>query len=200
MKLGISPSSIESQPVQAGETEEPGSNPSEDKRKAFTLDEGSVAGYAADRLEQRLAEFQALVAISHPTNDASELHQLRIAAKRIRYLLEVVEEMGFGDATSALAWLRMLQDRIGDWHDLEALEEEIIAIVSSREFMKEHLAESSTMLQAAVHLQKKKDTLVAKLFPVRVPKTLQATSRRIARALRSTSTEQGAVAAAPKSE
>ena len=148
------------------------------------VDERRVAAYAAERLDQRLSEFQALAAQSHPTNNPAELHQLRIAAKRVRYLLEIVTEMGFGDATRALAWLRTLQDRIGDWHDLEALEEEIIAIVSSTEFMKQHLAESSQMLQAAAHLQKKKETLVSRLFPVRVPRYLEVTSQRIARALR----------------
>lgn len=152
--------------------------------KEVVLDEQRVAAYAAERLDQRFAEFQALAALSHPTNDPAELHQLRIAAKRVRYLLEIVSEMGYGDVTRALAWLRTLQDRIGDWHDLEALEGEIIAIVSNPEFMKQHLAESSQMLQAASHLQKKKEALVSRLFPVRVPRHLEITSRRIARALR----------------
>jgi len=148
------------------------------------IDERKVAAYAAERLDQRLAEFQALVAQSHPTTDPTELHQLRIAAKRVRYLLEVVRQMGFGDGTRALAWLRTLQDRIGDWHDLEALEEEIIEITSSRKFLKQHLAESGRILQAAAHLQKKKEALVSKLFPVRVPRTLILTAQRTAKALR----------------
>jgi CHAD domain-containing protein len=152
--------------------------------ETMELDERSVAGYAAERLDQRLEELQALAAQSHPTNNPAELHQLRIAAKRVRYLLEIVSEMGYGDASRALAWLRTLQDRIGDWHDLEALEEEIIAIVSSDEFMKQHLAESSQMLQAAAHLQKKKEALVSRLFPVRPPRYVEVTSQRIARALR----------------
>ena len=92
--------------------------------------------------------------------------------------------MGYGDATRAVAWLRNIQDRIGDWHDLESLEEEIIEIVSHRRFLKEHIAESSRMLQAAAHLQKKKERLVTKLFPVRVPKTIATTSQRMERALR----------------
>ena len=151
---------------------------------SMNVDEGIVAAYAAERLEQRLTEFQALVAQSHPTNDPAELHQLRIAAKRVRYLLENVSQMGFGDASKALLWLRTLQDRIGDWHDLEALEEEIITIVSTREFTKQHLVESSRMLQAAAHLQKKKNALVKRLFPVRMPRHISVTSHRIARALR----------------
>ena len=148
------------------------------------VDERKVAAYAAERLDQRLTEFQALAALSLPTNDPTELHQLRIAAKRVRYLLETVTQMGFGDASRALAWLRTLQDRIGDWHDLEALEEEIVLIVSSREFLKQHFAESSQMLQAAAHLQTKKEKLVAKLFPVKAPRLLEVTCLRIARTLR----------------
>ncbi len=156
----------------------------ESSANRMVIDERRVAGYAAERLDQRLGEFQTLAALSHPTNNPVELHQLRIAAKRVRYLLEIVTEMGYGEASRALVWLRTLQDRIGDWHDLEALEEEIIIIVSSKAFMKQHLPESSRMLQAAAHLQNKKEALVKRLFPVRVPRYLEVTSQRIARALR----------------
>ena len=153
-------------------------------QKSFAIDDQKVAAHTADRLEQRVTEFHALAAQAHPATRAEELHQLRIAAKRVRYLLEIVSQMGYGDGTRAVAWLRNLQDRIGDWHDLESLEEEIIEIVSHRRFLKEHIAESSRMLQAAAHLQKKKERLVTKLFPVRVPKTILATSQRMGRALR----------------
>jgi len=147
-------------------------------------DERAIALRAAQRIEQRISEFQALAAQSHPTTNPAELHQLRIAAKRLRYLLENVSEMGYGDAARALAWLRVLQDRIGDWHDLEAIEEEIVSIVSRRKFLKENLAESSRMLQAAEHIQTKKQSLVARLFPVKVPRTVPASSMRLVRSLR----------------
>lgn len=154
------------------------------KSNPARFDEKKIAGYAAERLEQRLTQFQAIVAQSQPTTDPAELHRLRIAAKRVRYLLENVQQMGFGDASRALAMLRTLQDRIGDWHDFEAIEEEIIQIISSRKFMKQHLAESGRMLQAAARLQKKKEALVAKLFPVKTPRTVVLTSERLIRALR----------------
>jgi CHAD domain-containing protein len=156
----------------------------EGARKGFGADEHRIAGHIAERLEQRLAEFQMLAVQAHPSTNAQDLHQLRIAAKRVRYLLEIISDLGYGDASRALRWLRTLQDRIGDWHDLEALEEEIIGIVSRRRFMKEHLAESSRMLQVAAHLQSKKESLVSKLFPVHVPKTLGLTSQRMVKALR----------------
>ncbi|HWO02083.1 MAG TPA: CHAD domain-containing protein [Blastocatellia bacterium] len=148
------------------------------------INEQAAEMRAADRLEQRMAEFNALAARSHPTTDPRELHQLRIAAKRVRYLLEAVTDMGFGDASQALTWLRSLQDRIGDWHDLEALEEEIIGLVAQRRLIKEHLAESAAILLAATHLQKRKRLLVSRLFPVRVPAGLSATCRRLVKALR----------------
>jgi len=148
------------------------------------FDQRLVALHTADRLEQRVAEFQVLAAQAHPSTHPVELHQLRIAAKRVRYLLEIVSEMRYGDATRAIAWLRSLQDRIGDWHDLEALEDEIAGIVSRPRFLKRHLLESSVMLEAAAHLQKKKLQLVSRLFPVRVPKLVGGTAARLARSLR----------------
>lgn len=166
-----------------GSAVEPGDSP-EPEEPFPAIDEQAAAIRAAERLEQRMAEFNALAARSHPTTDPRELHQLRIAAKRVRYLLEAVTAMGFGEASQALTWLRGLQDRIGDWHDLEALEEEIIQLVSRRRFTKEHLREAAGLLLAAMHLQKRKKLLVSRLFPVRVPAGLSATSRRFVKALR----------------
>jgi CHAD domain-containing protein len=181
-RLGVRPPPNDA--VNSGQLELDSIGETEPNNSLALIDDRSVAAYAADRLDQRLEEFLDLAAQAHPTADPADLHQLRIAAKRVRYLLEIVSQMGFGDASTALAWLRVLQDRIGDWHDLEALEEEIISIVSEYEFLKEHLDECSDMLQAASRLQKKKARLVSRLFPVRVPKHLVTTSQRIARALR----------------
>lgn len=153
-------------------------------RNALAADDRKIAEHTANRLDQRVTEFYALAAQAHAATRAEELHQLRIAAKRVRYLLEIISQMGFGDASRAVAWLRSMQDRIGDWHDLESLEEEIIEIVSHRGFLKEHITESSRILQAAAHLQKKKQALVSKLFPVRVPKHIATTSQVMARRLR----------------
>ncbi|MFY9570024.1 MAG: CHAD domain-containing protein [Blastocatellia bacterium] len=186
VKLGFNPTAVP-QPLSPDLTGDDllGGRPAVDPAPPTDeFDERKVVKFAAERLDQRLEEFQALVAKSHPATHPAELHKLRIAAKRVRYLLEIISQMGIGDAAGALTWLRTLQDRIGDWHDLEALEEEIIIILSSGEFMKQHLAESGGMLLAAAHLQKKKAVLVSRLFPVKVPRYLTTTSQRMARALR----------------
>ncbi len=147
-------------------------------------DEQQIALHAAGRLEKRLAEFQQLAIQIDPSNHPEEIHQVRIAAKRLRYLLEIAADMGYGQSLTALNWLRALQDRIGDWHDLEAMEDEVINIVAQRGFVKAHLSESSLILLAAVHLQKKKESLIRRLFPLKVNASVSSASLRIINAIR----------------
>jgi len=180
-RLGITIPPIQS-PAQAGEAEAEEEAGQADLKK--WPEESKVAFRTADRIDQRLAEFQALAAQAHATTHPQELHQLRIAAKRLRYLLEIVSSLGYGDASRALVSLRSIQDRIGDWHDLEALEEEIINTVSRRKFLKKHLSESARMLMAAAHIEKKKNALVKRIFPIKVAASVPATSQKLARALR----------------
>ncbi|MEW6207318.1 MAG: CHAD domain-containing protein [Acidobacteriota bacterium] len=164
--------------------EQPNGESAIEAARGLRIDEKKMTARATERLEQRLGEFQALAAQAHPTTDPDELHQLRIAAKRLRYLLETISEMGFGSAAQALAWLRLLQDRIGEWHDFEAMEEEILSITTRKKFVKAHMTETIQMLQSAAHLQKKKDALISKMFPIVIPNTVTGASYRLARALR----------------
>lgn len=170
----------------------PGSEPGGDITEHGVLETDEtrlgVRDRAAARLEQRLSELQLMAAQSHATTDPRKMHELRIAAKRMRYLLETVSEMGYGDAGQALDWLRTLQERLGDWHDLAALEDEIIDIVGRRKFIRKHLVESATIIQLAGRLRKKRTALDSKLFPVKVPRSMAAITRRMVRALRQAST------------
>jgi CHAD domain-containing protein len=154
---------------------------------AGIADDKAILQHTAERLEQRLEEFLILAVQALPTTHPEELHQLRIAAKRLRYLLESASEMGFDSTATVLNWLCTLQDKIGDWHDLEAIENEIIGIVGNRKFIQKNLLEASSILAAAVHLQKKKRALVKRLFPVKVHKNLDSASKRVAKALRQAS-------------
>jgi CHAD domain-containing protein len=173
--------------VECAEAEPAVHDAGSDRRQApLLIDERKVARRAADRLDQRLAEFQALAAEAHPTTDPLEIHRLRIAAKRLRYLMEAVCRLGYGDATRAIGWLRLLQDNLGDWHDIDAFEEEIIDIVSRRKFMKSNLPETADILHATALLSKKKERLIRKIFPVKPPAVLRGTSNRLARSLRRT--------------
>jgi CHAD domain-containing protein len=49
------------------------------------------------------------------------LHRVRIAAKRLRYVLEVAEEAGIAGAGDLAQALKHVQGTLGRWHDLQSL-------------------------------------------------------------------------------
>lgn len=68
-----------------------------------------------DELGERLAEVGS-------SSDVRELHQARIAGKRLRYMLEALADANDGDGTnetvrSLVGRLKTLQDQLGDVHD-----------------------------------------------------------------------------------
>jgi len=84
-------------------------------------------------------DFQKQVAASHSEPSAASIHAARIAAKRLRYLLELVSQFGVPGSSQALAWLRKIQQHLGDWHDMEVLEEMIIEMMARPQFLRDHL-------------------------------------------------------------
>ena len=95
------------------------------------------AGRFSNRLDELWQDFAAKAAASH--EDVSGLHALRISAKRLRYLVEVAAELDVTGSHEALAYLRNLQSRLGDWHDFQVLGSSMLAMVARREFLEEHL-------------------------------------------------------------
>ena len=95
------------------------------------------------RLTQALVgvwrEFEKQVASSHRETTAPSIHAARICAKRLRYLLEVVNQFGIPGSSGALTWLRKIQQHLGDWHDMEVLEEMIIEMIAKPEFLRNQL-------------------------------------------------------------
>jgi len=104
------------------------------------------------RLAQALAGvwsgFEKQVAASRRDTSAPSIHAARIAAKRLRYLLEVVNQFAVPGSSGALSWLRKIQQHLGDWHDMEVLEEMIIEMIAKPEFLRDrlHLALASGKL------------------------------------------------------
>jgi CHAD domain-containing protein len=183
-KLGMRPGAV-AEPVPFGAVSHSvGPASAEPSPPVLFADERRVARRAADRLDQRLAEFRAMAADAQPSTDPAEIHRLRIAAKRLRYLMEAVCHLGYGDASRAIAWLRTLQDNLGNWHDIDAFEDEVIGIICRPKFVKANLAETGGMLQATARLMKKKEALIKRTFPVKPPALLGRTSTRLSRALR----------------
>jgi len=95
------------------------------------------------RLAQALvavwSEFEKQVATSHRENTPASIHAARIGAKRLRYLLEVENQFAIPGSSGALAWLKRIQECLGDWHDMEVLEEMTTEMIAKPEFLRDHL-------------------------------------------------------------
>jgi CHAD domain-containing protein len=85
------------------------------------------------------SEFEKQVASSHREATTPSIHAARISAKRLRYLLEVLNQFKIPGSSGALTWLRKIQQQLGDWHDLEVLEEMIIEMIAKPEFLRDQL-------------------------------------------------------------
>ena len=93
-------------------------------------------GEALDRVWRA---FDSQLALSHSDPRAPVIHGARISTKRLRYLIEVIAEFSVPGSADVLAWLRNLQQHLGEWHDLEVLEQMMIEMVARPQFLRDHL-------------------------------------------------------------
>ncbi len=99
----------------------------------------SFAKVLTNALESTWSRFENQIAHSHRQARPEVIHGARIATKRLRYLLEVFHEFGVPGSGDALVWLRELQKHLGDWHDLEVLEQMMIEMLARPQFLRDQL-------------------------------------------------------------
>jgi CHAD domain-containing protein len=85
------------------------------------------------------SDFEKQLAFSQREDTPSAIHGARICAKRLRYLIEVVNQFGIRGSSETLAWLKKIQQHLGDWHDMEVLEQMIIEMIAKPEFLRDQL-------------------------------------------------------------
>jgi CHAD domain-containing protein len=97
--------------------------PSEDDAmiKAATNRRDDLNQRIMKSLDDRWHAFEQAVEKSRRDPREEVIHQMRIAAKRFRYLTEAMEKLHIERSSETLAWLRTLQDIVGQWHDRELL-------------------------------------------------------------------------------
>jgi hypothetical protein len=91
-------------------------------------------GPLADNLERivrmRLDELCSFVPRALEADEVEALHDMRIAAKRLRYILEVGAEPCFGDyARKAGTRAKELQDLLGEIHDCDVTRPRVLALL-----------------------------------------------------------------------
>jgi CHAD domain-containing protein len=57
-----------------------------------------------------------------------QLHQVRIAAKKLRYALELAKDAGIRSATARVRAVKRAQDTLGRLHDLQVLQTHVVAV------------------------------------------------------------------------
>jgi CHAD domain-containing protein len=137
-----------------GMTESPTLTPGEAGPQAEPQVEMTSARRFADRLGELWQDFEGRAADS--ARDPRALHALRIAAKRLRYTIEVSADLQISGSAEALDWLRGLQGRLGDWHDAEVLGQTMIEMVARRAFLEQHLTLAIDIQKLVLHLRSSK--------------------------------------------
>ena len=91
-------------------------------------------------LDDRWRSFADAVEKSRHDPCEHVIHRMRIAAKRLRYLTEVMAKLHIEGSKEVLDWLKSVQATIGTWHDLEIMERMLRDIVIHKNsFHVEHM-------------------------------------------------------------
>ncbi len=90
---------------------------------------GSVIDNARRIIEVRLDELLSFSEyVSDPAN-VTELHDLRIAAKRLRYTLELFRFALPKEVSALIEEIKEVQERIGDMHDADVMIERVTEVI-----------------------------------------------------------------------
>jgi CHAD domain-containing protein len=89
-------------------------------RKVTGLDaDGTLADNARRIVAVRLGELTSFADAARNPDAVTELHDMRIAAKRLRYILELTTPVFGSAAKSGAKQAKMLQDLLGEIHDCD---------------------------------------------------------------------------------
>jgi CHAD domain-containing protein len=83
------------------------------------------------RAGKRALDLQAAIENAGNIYLADRLHQVRIAVKKLRYVLEIARELSRSRASARIRLLKNVQDLLGHMHDLEVLITRIRALQGS---------------------------------------------------------------------
>ncbi len=124
--------------------------------------ESQLQKLISKRLRQTRANFEACIANARGLSDVQAVHRARIATKKLRYLVEILDDLGVQNSRPALTWLRELQQQLGDWHDVEVAEQILEEMVAQPEFLRERLNLAMQVMRLIAKNRKAKSRLLAR--------------------------------------
>ena len=123
-----------------------------------------LAGRFAVRLAELWKDFVARAVEAR--SDSGALHAFRISAKRLRYHIEVAADLDVAGSAEALAWLRALQTKLGDWHDYEVLGGTLLEMVAQGDFLERQLPLAIEAEKLVLELRRSKTRAVESFLRV----------------------------------
>jgi CHAD domain-containing protein len=93
-------------------------------------DDESWRGVLTARLLKRSRRLALAVDAAGPMYASERLHEVRIAAKKLRYGLELAADSGTKSAASLLRPIKRVQDLLGRLHDLQVLQAHVAEVQS----------------------------------------------------------------------
>jgi CHAD domain-containing protein len=87
----------------------------------------------SSQLDTRAQRLRAAIEHAGPLFVVTPLHEVRIAAKRLRYLVELVGECGLAPVQARLTRLKKAQDVLGRLHDLDVLLTHVHALAADED-------------------------------------------------------------------
>ncbi len=93
--------------------------------------DGALVDNAERIVRVRLAELHGFMPAAAEPDGVTALHDMRIAAKRLRYVLEVTHELFGPYAAKALGIVKDLQDLLGEIHDCDEQLPDVDAALAS---------------------------------------------------------------------
>lgn len=97
-------------------------------------------------LDTAVSKWQSSLADAERTRSLGELHEFRIATKKLRYRLELVQELE-RDAPPLLATLKSLQRVLGKWHDREITDRMIAESLARPKILLREFRAAQTLLK-----------------------------------------------------
>ncbi len=94
---------------------------------------------ARAQIAGRADAFREAVSTVRGSLKPEDLHGARVAGKRLRYILEISDELQIGSFKRQIARMRAIQQALGHWHDLEVLEEAVAKLFADREVFRGRL-------------------------------------------------------------
>jgi CHAD domain-containing protein len=115
-----------------------------------------------EELQKAWLRFRAELTQSQQSLSGQAIHRARIAAKRLRYLVEVIDQLQIPGSRDAARWLRLVQQYLGDWHDLDVAEAMIADMLARPQFVLNHLEIATQIIKLVAQERRAKLQLSAK--------------------------------------